>query len=109
MTGFVTIQWRVATDGFLPGKDIVVGLGARPGRAGSIGLDTPAHEEFTDLPPQKAGGASPCPIHREITALWFQAEWTGPQTMGTLSHSVELFHRTFVTHPSLNGYFVSDF
>jgi len=44
----------------------------------------PGHGEFTDFPPQEAGGASPCPIHGEITASWFQAEWTGAQTMGTL-------------------------
>ena len=89
---------------FLSGKDIVVGLGARPVHAGSIGRDTFDYEEFNALPPQKAGGASPCPIHGEITALWFQEKWTGPQTMGTLGHSVELCHRTLLIHPSLNGY-----
>ena len=74
-----------------PGKSSVVGLGARPGRAGSIGRDTPGHGESTALPPQEAGGASPCPIHGEISASWFQAEWTGAQTMGTLCTHVGLF------------------
>ena len=91
------------------GKDSVVGLGARPGRAGSIGRDIPGHGEFTDLPSQQAGGASPCPIHGEISALWFPAEWTGPQTMGAPGNSVELFHLTVGTHPSLNGYRLSLF
>jgi len=45
------------------------GLGARPVRAGSIGRDTPGHAEFTELPPQKAGGVSPRSIHEEIGAL----------------------------------------
>jgi len=70
--------------GNIPGKDSVVGLGARPGRAGSIGRDTPGHGKLTGLPPQKAGGVSPCPIHGEISASWFQADWIGPQAMGTL-------------------------
>jgi hypothetical protein len=68
----VTIQSRVAIGGLLFGKDSVVGLGARPGRAGSIGRDTSAHEEFIGPPPQEAGGASPCPIHEEITALYIK-------------------------------------
>ncbi len=70
-------------------KNFVVGLGARPGRAGSIGRDSPDHGEFADFPSQEAGGASLCPIHGEITASWFQAEWTGAQTMGTLGILVE--------------------
>jgi len=32
-----------------------------------------------------------CPTHGEIIASWFPAEWTGPQTMGALGNSVELF------------------
>jgi len=81
----------VAIADLLPGKNSVVGLGARPSRAGSIGRDTPGHGEFIDFPPQEAGGASPCPIHGEISASWFQAEWTGAQTMGTLGIHVGLF------------------
>jgi hypothetical protein len=71
-------------------KDSVVGLGAKPGRAGSIGWETPGHGEVTDPPSQEAGDSSLCPIHGEITASWFQAEWTGAQTMGTPGILVEL-------------------
>ena len=53
----------------IPGKDSVVGPGARPVRAGSIGRDTPGHTELNQLPPQKAGGVSPRSIHEEIGAL----------------------------------------
>jgi hypothetical protein len=41
---------------FLLGKDIVVGLGARPVRAGSIGRGTFVHEEFNALPPKAERG-----------------------------------------------------
>jgi len=77
-----------------PGKDSVVGLEARPVRAGNIGRDTPGHAELTEIPPMKAGGVSSRPIHGEITASWFQADRTGLQAMGTLSiYSEPLFLR----------------
>ena len=60
-------------------------------RAGSIGRDTPDDGELTELPPEKAGGVNPRIIHAEISALWFQADWTGPRAMGALS--------IYVTHP----------
>ena len=55
----VTLQWRGAIGGAPPGKDSVVGPGARPVRAGSIGRDTPGQAELAELPPQKAGSVSP--------------------------------------------------
>ena len=94
----------MAIGGLLQGKNYVVGLGARPSRAGSIGRDSPRHGESTVFPPQEAGGASPCPIHGEIGASWFQAEWTGVQTMGTLGILIELFLLQTSTHPSLDDH-----
>jgi hypothetical protein len=92
----VTIQSRVDIATFFFGKNSVVGLGARPGRAGSTGRDPFVQNEITDLPPKEAGSASPGPFHGEISASWFQAEWTGSQTMGRLSHS-----SIFSIHPWL--------
>ncbi len=39
----------------------------------------------TEPPPKEAGGLGPRPFHEEISALWFQAERTGPQAMAALS------------------------
>jgi hypothetical protein len=51
-----------------------------------------AQDEATAFPPQEAGSVSPSPFQGGISALWFQAEWTGPQTMGMLGHAVQLLH-----------------
>jgi len=73
-----------AIEGYFPGKDSVVGLGVRPVRAGNIGRDTAGHGELIEHPPKKARGVSPRPILGETSALWFQADRTGPQAMGAL-------------------------
>jgi hypothetical protein len=54
-------------------------------RAGSIGRDSLRTGERTEPPPEEAGNLGPHPIHEEISALWFQAEHTDPQTVAALS------------------------
>jgi hypothetical protein len=86
--------------GLLSGKNYAVGLGARPGRAGSpvpcrcrasIGLSIsefgfPILEFYffqSAFCIQQFAFCVSCPIYGETTAL-IPAEWTGAQTMGTL-------------------------
>ncbi len=59
---------RVAIGGLLPGKNYVVGLGARPSRAGSISRELLDSCLSTEFPPKKAGGFKPAPS-AEMPAL----------------------------------------
>ena len=81
----VTGGYSRNSEGNIPGKDSVVGPEVNPVRAGSIGWDTPAHPALNELPPKKAGGVSLRPLHGEISASWFPADWIGLQAMGALS------------------------
>ena len=108
----VTIQSRVAIGGPSPGRKLVVGLGARPSRAGSpvayryrasISLAIPEFGIFCNL--HSAIRILDAPLHlRRYQRSWSQAEWTGAQTMGTLGLPIEPFLLQTFTHPSLKGY-----
>ena len=59
-------MWENCIEGSLPGKDSVVGPGARPVRAGSIGRDTSGHGELTELPLRKAGSVIPASSMKKL-------------------------------------------
>ena len=58
---FLSFQNDGGIGGDLPGKGFVVGPGAIPVRAGSIGRGSPVQAEPSELPRWKAGGAIPAP------------------------------------------------
>jgi len=61
-----------------PGQ-VLLWLGVRAVRAGSIGRDGQGLEESTEPLQEEAGGLGPRPLHEEITASWFQADRPDPQ------------------------------
>ena len=94
--------WLLKKNRSVPGKDSVVGLGARPVPAGSIGRDTPGQAESSELPPKKAGGFSPRPPQGLNQRLMVPSGLDWPPGHGHPSHLPPPFSpSTSQNHPSL--------
>ena len=59
---------------------MIVGLGVRAVRAGSIGRDGQRLGKITEPPRLEAGGLGPCSLREEIIASCFQADRPAPLT-----------------------------
>jgi len=73
----------VAVGGIIPEKDFVVAWGLdqyTPEASAGIPLSMVSSLNFR----RRRREASPRPIHGEISASWFQADWTDSQAMGIL-------------------------
>ena len=69
---------------------MVVGLGVRTVRAGSIGREEPKFGERAFDPRRKREALAPAPRHEDPTASWFQADRLDPQARARLGLSIGL-------------------